>query len=230
MFGESTTTLILYLAPVTAAQLAAYGFTTGVLEDLLEEKASIVFSYLPIRYRRLYSARVLRMLVVPAAYAGQTSVAAPFSLMSNLVGFVNPSGEVNEFYVNNTPVIVSTSSPSLTLTFDALSVGDKLYVDFDNNLTGYAVPGLAWATKVIAAIDLLSTISGDLESGELIPRIKADGDRVFAWLEGLNANAPNDRIIIKELEFQFYDGSQSLMAFSDLLIKNLMGGQDFVVD
>ena len=226
MFGETTTALILYLAPVSAAHLAAYGFTTGVLEDILDEKASIVFSYMPARYRRLYAARVLRMVVVEAARSGQTTVAMPFPSMSNVVGYVNPAGDITDFYDDNTAVAVTAAYP--TLSFTALAAGDRLVIDFDNVMSAFDVPTLAWATKVLAAIDLLGTISGDLETGELIPRVKNDAQRVFAWLEALNSSAPGDRLIVKELEQQFYDGSPTALTFANQAILGLMGGQDLV--
>lgn len=221
MYGETVSKLLLYLAPLVEADLVDYGYNTTALENLLAEKAAIVYSYLPRRYRAIYQGRVYRLVVVPFAYAGQVSVIAPFSSMSSIVGYLNPIGKLAELIDAETTAVVY-DSPNLT--FSALSKGDVLVVDFDNVMSGFDVPALIWATTVLAAIDLMSIISGELESAELIPRIRADGERVFRWLEALNSPNLEDRVIIKELEYDFWEGEKTFAENVDRLMNEAAKG------
>ena len=205
MFGETAAKLLLYLAPIEAADLVAYGYTTAELENLLAEKAEIVFSYMPRRYRAFYRRRVFRLLVIPFAYEGQIIVASPFPSVSNALGYLNPTGEIDDLKdAENIDITVNLSQ--VRFEFDALSLGDQVVIDFDNNMSSFEVLPLIWATNVLAAIDVMAIISGETRTGQLIPRIKADSDRIFPWLEALNSPNLEDRVIIKSLELDFWEG------------------------
>lgn len=217
MFGQSVEKLLLYLAPLQAEDLENYGYSESALGELLSEKAAIVFSYMPEKYRRAYAARVNRLIVVDFAKSGQTSVAAPFPSMSSVIGFVNPSGSVQDLrdYV---PISVTVSLSNLN--FTALSLGDKLIIDFDNVLAGTEILSLIWACNVLASIDLLSIIAGDSRTGAVVERVKLDGDRVFNWLTALNSPVSGDRVIIKELEYNYWDGDKTFLSVLDEIVKN----------
>jgi len=217
MFGQSFENLLLYLAPIQAVDLENYGYTEQDLTNLLTEKAEIVFSYMPEKYRRAYASRVHRLIVIDFAKSGQTSVAMPFPSMSNVIGFVNPSGSVSDL-ADYTAVSVTVNSPNLQ--FSALSLGDRLIIDFDNVLSGTEILPLCWACNVLASIDLLSIIAGDNRTGAVVERVKLDGERVFNWLTALNSPVTGDRVIIRKLEYQYWDGDKTYLSVMDEILKN----------
>ncbi|NUM33406.1 MAG: hypothetical protein HUU50_02585 [Candidatus Brocadiae bacterium] len=206
MFGQSVEKLLLYLAPIQVDDLDGYGYTVSFLEDLLSEKADIVFSYLPYSYRRAYASRVRGLVLIEFAKSGQTSIAMPFPSMSNVIGFLNPTGTIEDLR-DESPVPIAVNSPNLS--FSPLSMGDKLVIDFDNVLSGKFIKPLIWACNVLAAIDILSIISGDSRTGTVVERVKTDGERIFAWLSALNAKDKRDRLVIRDLEFEYWDGHYS---------------------
>lgn len=207
MYGETVSDLMLYLAPVSGSSLADFGYDNTNLQKLLDEKADLVFSYLPRKYRRLYTARVYRLILVAFCYAGQVAFTKPFPAMTNLVGYKNPSEDLKELKDAENIVITDAGA---TLTFPALAKGDLVVIDFSNDMSAVSVPPLAWATKVLAAIDILKIFTGETKSGALFPRIKEEAERVFPWLESLNNfQSPGDRHIVRRLEYSFYEGGRN---------------------
>lgn len=217
MFGQSVESLLLYLAPLQAEDIENYGYSESALANLLNEKAAIVFSYLPEKYRRAYASRVHRLILIEFAKDGQTSIVAPFSSMSNVIGFVNPSGQISDLK-DFTPISITVDSPNLA--FEALALGDKVIIDFDNVLSGTEILPLCWACNVLASIDLLSIIAGDSRTGSVVERVKLDSERVFNWLTALNSPVSGDRVIIKELEYDYWDGDKNFLSLLDEVLKN----------
>ena len=212
MFGETAAKLLLYIAPVLQSDLLQYNYDSPQIADLLAEKAGIVFSYLPRKYREIYKARVERLVVVDFAFDGQTSVAAPFTAMTNVLGFVNPCGCLRELKEATTTVVTPNAG---NLDFSALSLGDRLVISFDNDMSSVEIKPLIWAVNVLAAMDLLSIISGDTTTGDLIPRIRSDSERVGAWLEALRMHKDGERVIIQELEYNFWHGEKLALDVHD---------------
>ncbi len=222
MFGESADDLIKYLSPLDADSLGDFGFDETELETLLGEKADIVFSYLPRKYRTLYEPRVFRLLLIPCAYDGQEEIPAPLVGMSNIVGYLNPADDLKDFVDSETITITPDGS---ALTFSPLSKGDILVVDFNNDMSSVVVPSLAWATKVLAAIDIMAMISGEYKSGTMAPRIQSDYDKVFPWLQALNnSEKPGDRVIVRQLEHQFWEGRVNIKQDVAMLMRNAVEG------
>lgn len=218
MFGETVANLLLYLAPVEQEDLTEYGFDNTALTALLAEKADIVFSFLPKKYRCLYEGRVYRLVLEKFGYAGQTSVTAPFPEMTEIIGYLNPPALLDDFADAE---IIDVAEDSGNLEFTALEKGDIVVIDFNNDMSGFSVPALAWAVKVLAAIDLQATLSGDLKTGELVPRIQFDAGKVFPWLEALsNHNKTSDRVVIRQLEKRFWEGKNNFAQDIDALMRN----------
>lgn len=224
MFGETVAKLLLYLAPLESADLVEYGYTSTELENLLDEKAGIVFSYLPRRYRALYKDRVFRFLIIPYAYAGQEYVDAPFPSISNAIGYKNPTGDIDDLKDADS-VAITVNLSQVRFEFAALELGDQIVCDFDNVMTSYTVKPLIWATNVLAAIDIMASISGETKTGALIPRIRSDSERVFAWLEALNSPTIEDRLVLKDLEFEFWEGKPRTFGVNlDYLLNDVVKG------
>lgn len=198
MFGSTVDKLMLYLAPLVSSDFVSYGYSEVNLEALLEEKELIVYSYLPPKYQVFYSGRVYKLILEKYAYTGQTEKPAPIGPESNIVGYINP--DIDNF--DDCETVAVTNNAGI-LEFSALERGDMLVIDFDIDMSTIDVSPLIWATNVLAAIDLMSIISGDTVGADILPRVKADSERVFAWLDALRNINDCDRVKIKELEFEF---------------------------
>ena len=205
LFGVTDAELLQYLAPKNDTDLANFGYDNTKRVELLDEKAEIVFSYLPQNYRRLYEFRVYRIVVVEFAYEGQTEANDIFTA-TNIKGYVNPSGTVED--LRNATAVPITDTGSVW-NFSALSQGDVLIADFTHDFTNHEIKPLRWATRVLAALEIISQLSEEIENGELVERVMEEGKKVFPWLQALNSSDPGDKVIIKELEKQFWDGDET---------------------
>jgi hypothetical protein len=222
LFGTSTTKLLRYLAPLEAEDFVEYGYNSDALEEILEEKAEIVFSYLPNKYRLLYKERVHRLVLVEYAYSGQDSIKTPFPSMENVVAYLNPSGKVSELKSQET-IEVTVDDGMGVINFAELTLGDMVVIDFDSMIESLEIKPLVWASNVLASADLMSTIAGDTKTATILPRVRSDAERVFPWLQALNSINPDDRLIIKDLEFCFWEGDKTFSDRIDIAQAKLVG-------
>ena len=143
--------------------------------------------------------------------------------MSSVVGYLNPTGKISELPDAETVTVTVAGSPP-DLGFSALSLGDKLVIDFNNAMSSYEVLPLIWAVNVLAAIDLLSIITGNLAEADIIERVRTDGERVFRWLEALNSPVLEDRVILRQLEYDFWEGERTFPGNIDMLMNEATKG------
>jgi hypothetical protein len=227
MFGETVSDLILYLAPKNQSDLDTWGFTSTKLEKLLQNDAAWVFSYLPGNVRRLYGGRVYRLILVDFAQDGQTSVSKPFQGIthSNIVGYKNPSGSLEDFRGDHTPLTVTENSGNLE--FSALESGDRLIIDFDIDLDPFYVPVLSQAVIAITAARLLRVFSENLETADIFPRVDSELTPVQEFLRAVNAaDRTGRRVVIKELDFDFWDGDFDFSEVIDSMAADKIGKLD----
>lgn len=213
LFGATKELLLLRLAPITDSVLSDFGYDSSALDDLVQEKAEIVFSYLPARYRALFESRIYRVLVVKRAFEGQTTahIKLPGTL-SNFVCFKNPEIVDGESSLNSVDTVGVSGYSSNTLTFSsALSKGDVIVADFDQSgMDSATIKPLRHAAISLACVELLSVVSGELRNGTLPARVEMEAKKAYMWLEALNNNREGERAIIKELEIDFWE-SESLI-------------------
>lgn len=221
LFGVTTDKFIRYLAPIEYSDLIEYGFGSDNLEELLTEKSEIVFSYLPRKYRNQYQERVENLILVTHAYDGQDHVKTPYTGMSNVVAYLNPSTEMSEKASwTTTAVTVDDGLGRIDFT-TPLVRGDKVVIDFDSVLEDVSIRPLVWAVNVLAGIDILSMVAGDTKTAQILPRVKFDSERVFPWLQALNSPSMEDRVIVKDLEFDFYEGEKNVIRRMDEVMERL---------
>jgi len=220
LFGTSTSKLLRYLAPLEAADLVEYGFSTLTLEELLEEKAEIVYSYLPERYRCFFANRVHRLVLVEFAYADQDTASVPFVGMANVTGYLNPTGELEDLPDSESIACVVDDGLGV-ITFPDLDLGDMIVIDFDLDMDDIEIRPLSWASNVLAAADIMSSVAGDTKTANVLPRVKNDLDRIFPWLGALNSPSLDDRVVIKTLEYLFWTGTSNFSKRLDTLQKRL---------
>ena len=211
MFGQTVDKLMLYLAPLEASDFINYGYSNINLEALLDEKALIVYSYLPPKYQTFYSGRVYRLILEKSAYSGQTTKQSPIVNASNITGYLNPSAD--DFDSSDTIAIVNNAG---TLEFTARDRGDVIVIDFDCDMSTVDILALVWAVNALAAIDLMSIISGDTKGASILPRVESDSKRVIPWLEALKNINDTDRIRIRELEYEIFQATDFLSLFRKL--------------
>ncbi len=215
LFGETIADLKKYITPVDDDSLSDYGFDSTALTALLDEKADLVFSYLPPKYRVFWQARVHKLELVKCAFEGQASAPKPIGCGSDIVGYINPPNELRDFTDSE---VVSVTASGANLVFSALEKFDVLVIDYTPSMSGVSIPALAWAAKVLAAGDLMAIISGDFKTGEIPPRLEHDFNKIMPWLKALNNPENNqDRIIVRQLEYNFWQGKIDFSTDLDLL-------------
>lgn len=224
LFGATTQFVLDKVAPISQGDLANFGYDSTRITELIEEKALLVFSYLPEKYRVLFNSRIYGIILEKRAFQGQTTVdiAIPATL-SNFVCYKNPDiidADKGLLVASN----VSATYSAGVVTFSTeLSAGDVIVADFSQSgMDSATIRELRWATISLCVGELLGIVSSEIETGNVAPFSSMQLEKTLKWLEAIKKNT-RDRIVLKDLELEFWQSPNVLNRVSEFAYESTEG-------